>query len=229
MARPKRFDICPLGGAGVGGMLQTYIWFHLLTGPRRFGEVQRLIPQASRQMLTTQLRDLERLGAVHREVFAELPPRVEYSLTDLGQTSGLAVRQFVAWGEWFCEQMGLDFDEWLVRMGTRWKTWIWFQLFSGPQRFGALQQALPGISRQSLALELRELQGMRALERRIAADDPTRVEYALTDPAQRSEPILRQMYTWGRWYCEQAGIAFDWPAYPPLTDSAAHEATRHSA
>ena len=53
MARPRRFEICPLGGAGVGGMLQTYLWFHLLAGPRRFGELQRLIPQASRQMFNS--------------------------------------------------------------------------------------------------------------------------------------------------------------------------------
>ncbi len=212
MARPRRFEICPLGGAGVGGMLQTYLWFHLLAGPRRFGELQRLIPQASRQMLTNQLRDLERLGVVHRKVFAELPPHVEYSLTPLGQAAESAIRQFVAWGEWFCEQMGLDFDAWLVRMGTRWKVWIWYQLFSGPQRFGDLQRALLAISRQTLTLELREMQQMRVLVRRFSADEPQRAEYALTDLAQRSEPILRQMYAWGREFCEQAGLDFDWPA-----------------
>lgn len=223
MARPRRFEICPLGGAGVGGMLRTYLWFHLLAGPRRFGELQRLIPQASRQMLTNQLRDLERLGVVHREVYAKLPPHVEYSLTSLGQTSEPAIRQFVAWGEWFCDQTGLDFDVWLVRMGTRWKVWIWYQLFSGPQRFGDLQRALPAISRQTLALELRELQQMRVLTRHfstVGAEEPQRAEYALTDLAQRSEPILRQMYAWGRRFCEQAELDFDWPvSAEPATES----------
>ncbi|HZC07276.1 MAG TPA: helix-turn-helix domain-containing protein, partial [Ktedonobacterales bacterium] len=81
MARAKKTAICPLGGAGVSGMLQTFIWFHLLSGARRFGELQRLIPRASRQMLTMQLRELEQIGVVQRRSYAELPPKVEYSLT----------------------------------------------------------------------------------------------------------------------------------------------------
>lgn len=218
MARPKRFEVCPLGGSGVGGMLQTYIWFHLLAGPKRFGELQRLIPQASRQMLTIQLRDLEQLGIVHREVFAELPPHVEYSLTRLGTAAEPSVRQFVAWGEWLCDQLSLDLDDWLVRMGTRWKVWIWCQLFNGPKGFGDLQRLLPAISRQSLALELRELQQMGVLERRVSAEKPPRADYMLTDLAWRCEPILRRMYVWGRQFCEQAGIEFDWPVYHWPTD-----------
>ncbi|MGZ3583005.1 MAG: winged helix-turn-helix transcriptional regulator [Ktedonobacterales bacterium] len=96
---------CPAGIFSVGGRLKLRIAYHLLSGPKRFGELQRLIPEASRQMLTLQLRDLEQLGLLHREVYAQVPPKVEYSLTELGRGSEPALRQLNAWGE----QMGLSF------------------------------------------------------------------------------------------------------------------------
>jgi DNA-binding HxlR family transcriptional regulator len=77
----------------------------LLGGTRRFGELQRLIPEASRQMLTLQLRDLEQMGMVHRQAYAQVPPKVEYSLTELGRSFEPNLRQFNAWGE----QMGIGF------------------------------------------------------------------------------------------------------------------------
>jgi DNA-binding HxlR family transcriptional regulator len=75
------------------------IWYHLLSGTKRFGELQRLIPEASRQMLTMQLRDLEQIGVLHRQVYAQMPPKVEYSLTELGRSAEPMLRQFNMWGE----------------------------------------------------------------------------------------------------------------------------------
>src|SRR5215469_15859755 len=123
MPRPKKTETCPLGGVGVGGKWMFWIWYHLLGGTKRFGELQRLIPEASRQMLTLQLRELEQLGALERRVYAQRAPKVEYSLTALARQSEPMVRQFYAWGRWFCEQSGLDFDDWLVRLGGRWAIW----------------------------------------------------------------------------------------------------------
>jgi DNA-binding HxlR family transcriptional regulator len=96
---------CPAGIFSVGGRLKLRIAYQLLSGPKRFGELQRLIPEASRQMLTLQLRDLEQVGLLHREVYPQIPPKVEYSLTELGRGSEPALRQLNAWGE----QMGLSF------------------------------------------------------------------------------------------------------------------------
>src|SRR5258706_16028916 len=84
MTRLKKTLLCPLGGVGVGGKWKFWVWYHLLSGTRRFGELQRLLPQASRQMLTIQLRELEQMGFLRRQVYIQRSPKVEYSLTELG-------------------------------------------------------------------------------------------------------------------------------------------------
>lgn len=105
LTQQQKATRCPAGIFSVGGRLKLRIAYQLLSGPKRFGELQRLIPEASRQMLTLQLRDLEQLGMLHREVYAQVPPKVEYSLTELGRSSEPALRQLNAWGV----QMGLGF------------------------------------------------------------------------------------------------------------------------
>jgi DNA-binding HxlR family transcriptional regulator len=94
---------------------QLQIIYHLLNGTRRFGELQRLIPDASRQMLTLQLRELEQLGMLHREAYDQVPPKVEYSLTELGCSFEPVLRQFLAWGEEHQEQLGVEWSNLLLR------------------------------------------------------------------------------------------------------------------
>ena len=67
--------------------------------PYRFGELRRLVPDISQRMLTQTLRDLQRDGYVHREVFPTKPPSVEYSLTDLGHSMFSALQFFLDWAE----------------------------------------------------------------------------------------------------------------------------------
>lgn len=110
MSRQKKFTICPAGMVGVGGKWKFWICYHLLAGPKRFGELRRLLPQASRQMLTIQLRELEQVGVLQRQVYVQVPPKVEYSLTELGRNSEPMLRQIYAWGRWYCDQIGLEFD-----------------------------------------------------------------------------------------------------------------------
>lgn len=76
----------------LSGKWKAGILFHLLPGTRRFGELQRLMPEATRQMLTAHLRELEQDGLIHRQVYAEVPPKVEYSLTALARRLGARVR-----------------------------------------------------------------------------------------------------------------------------------------
>lgn len=79
--------------------MKLRIGFHVLSGPKRFSELQRLIPEASRQLLTLQLRELEHQGILHRQVYAQVPPRVEYSLTEQGWRLEPMLRQFHMWAE----------------------------------------------------------------------------------------------------------------------------------
>jgi len=70
----------------IGGRWKCPIIHHLLSGTKRFNELRKLIPAASQRMLTKHLRELEEHGIVHRKVFAEVPPKTEYSLTDVGRS-----------------------------------------------------------------------------------------------------------------------------------------------
>jgi DNA-binding HxlR family transcriptional regulator len=68
-------------------------------GPQRFGQIRRLLDGVSEKVLSENLRQLEASGVVHREVFPEVPPRVEYSLTPLGDELNVALRPLEAWGD----------------------------------------------------------------------------------------------------------------------------------
>lgn len=85
--------------AVVGGKWKPLILWALQDRPRRFGELRRDVPGVSEKMLTQQLRELEADGIVHREVYREVPPRVEYSLTALGQSLNAALMPLGDWGE----------------------------------------------------------------------------------------------------------------------------------
>ena len=92
---------CPVRAAltVIGGKWKPVIIYHLLEGTRRFGELRRLMPDATQKMLTQQLRELERHGIVARKIYREVPPKVEYSLTRLGQTLRPAMAELCKWGE----------------------------------------------------------------------------------------------------------------------------------
>lgn len=73
----------------------------LLTGTKRFGELKNSLSGVSQKVLTTNLRSLEEKGIIEREVFPEVPPRVEYTLTDLGKTLEPIIDSMHAWGEFY--------------------------------------------------------------------------------------------------------------------------------
>src|SRR5262249_5771445 len=92
----------------VGGRWKLPIVYRLLSGTKRFGALRRLIPEVTQQILTMQLRELEQMGILHRQVYAQVPPKVEYSLTELGRSLEPIVLQIYAWGEWYCDQHGIE-------------------------------------------------------------------------------------------------------------------------
>jgi len=83
----------------IGGKWKPIILYLIDKGGNRFGILQRGIDGISKQMLTKQLRELEADGLIHREIFAEIPPRVEYSITEKGRTLFPIIKSMSAWGE----------------------------------------------------------------------------------------------------------------------------------
>jgi DNA-binding HxlR family transcriptional regulator len=82
----------------VGGKWKPIVLWRLAPGPRRFGELRRLVAGISEKMLAQQLREMEADGIVSRKDFHEVPPRVEYALTPLGVSLTEALRPLCEWG-----------------------------------------------------------------------------------------------------------------------------------
>jgi DNA-binding HxlR family transcriptional regulator len=89
----------------IGGKWKAVILYYLSQGPKRFNELRRLLPEVTQRMLTLQLRELEQDGIVHREIYKEVPPKVEYSLTEFGASLGPIIVQMLDWGEHYMEQI----------------------------------------------------------------------------------------------------------------------------
>lgn len=83
----------------IGDKWKVLILRDLMPGTKRFGELKKSIGTVSQKVLTAQLRAMEESGLVHREVYAEVPPRVEYSLTELGKSLKPILDSLLAWGE----------------------------------------------------------------------------------------------------------------------------------
>lgn len=108
--RHKRYDCdfgCPVEACVevIGGKWKGVILFHLLGGTKRFNELSRLLPAVTQRMLTRQLRELEADQIIERKVYPEVPPKVEYSLTEFGRTLEPVLRTLQGWGMSYLEQI----------------------------------------------------------------------------------------------------------------------------
>ena len=92
---------CPVAATleYIGGRWKTIILYYLSSGTRRFGEIGARIPTISRKVLTEQLKELERDGLIMRKQYNEIPPRVEYSLTTLGESLSPVFDAMSVWGK----------------------------------------------------------------------------------------------------------------------------------
>lgn len=103
-ARHSRFDCSPgcAVEAAVGlidGKWKSVILYHLLSGTLRFSEIRRIIANVTPRMLTNQLRELEEDGLIIRTVYAQVPPKVEYSLSPLGRSMEPVLLALKGWGD----------------------------------------------------------------------------------------------------------------------------------
>ena len=97
----KELPACPVETTLtlIGDKWKVLILRDLLPGTKRFGELKKSIGSVSQKVLTAQLRDMEENGLINRKVYAEVPPRVEYSLTDLGKSLEPILDAMWYWGE----------------------------------------------------------------------------------------------------------------------------------
>ncbi|GMX60273.1 winged helix-turn-helix transcriptional regulator [Paenibacillus elgii] len=89
----------------IGGKWKGVIIYHLLSGTKRFNELRRIYPQVTHHTLTLQLRDLEREGIVTRKIYNQVPPKVEYSLTEFGRTLEPIILLMKEWGDQYEERV----------------------------------------------------------------------------------------------------------------------------
>jgi DNA-binding HxlR family transcriptional regulator len=90
----------------VGGKWKTVVLWYLKNGKKRFGELNRLIPQITEKMLSIQLKQLEKSGLVSRKVYPEVPLRVEYGLTPLGKSLIPVLDAIAKWGRMMSDSRG---------------------------------------------------------------------------------------------------------------------------
>lgn len=96
----KKYGGCPVSATLkiIGGKWKPLILYFISVDVNRFGQLQRMMPDCSKRMMTTQLRELEDDGLVHREVFAEVPPKVIYTLTNKGESLRPLFSELSKWG-----------------------------------------------------------------------------------------------------------------------------------
>ena len=94
-------DYCPIHSVTklIGGKWKMPLMYIIQSGPKRFGELRRILSPITEQMLTKQLRELEGHNLISRNDFQTIPPRVEYSLTDFGKPLSGIINQYQNFGE----------------------------------------------------------------------------------------------------------------------------------
>lgn len=108
---------CPVEAAMdvIGGKYKALIVYELIDGTKRYNEIQKAIPQATPRMLSKQLKELEEDGVLNRILYPVVPPKTEYSLTELGTTLVPIVESLCKWGEYYFDLAGVpvpgDSDE----------------------------------------------------------------------------------------------------------------------
>lgn len=95
----------------IGGKWKPLIIWHLKDKTMRFNELKKSLPNVTQKMLTQQLREMEYHGFIHRKVYAQVPPKVEYSLTELGETLIPLLEIMCQWGTYYLKIVGATAED----------------------------------------------------------------------------------------------------------------------
>lgn len=103
---PAPYNFCPVRTTlnVLGGKWKLLILSYLLTGTRRYGELRRLLPEITEKMLIQELREMEQDGVVQRTVYQQVPPKVEYTLTDHGRRVQPLLDSLLEWGNGYLQR-----------------------------------------------------------------------------------------------------------------------------
>lgn len=106
--KAKTFQ-CPmeLAMAIIGGKYKAVILWHLLDTTLRYNEIQKFIPKATPKMLSQQFKELEADGIISRKLYPVVPPRTEYSLTEMGKSLIPVIQALETWGEEYFKYLGI--------------------------------------------------------------------------------------------------------------------------
>ncbi|MBC6608666.1 helix-turn-helix transcriptional regulator [Hymenobacter sp. BT188] len=109
-APPNTLNLCPVRTTMnvLGGKWKLLILSYLLHGPQRYGELRRAIPEITEKMLIQELRELELDGILTRTVYQQVPPKVEYSLTEQGQLIQPLLNSLTEWGHGYLQREGMQ-------------------------------------------------------------------------------------------------------------------------
>lgn len=88
----------------IGGKWKGLVLYFLMNGPKRTSELKRIIPNITQKMLIQTLKDLEASGLVNRKMYNQVPPKVEYSPTELGESLKPILQELCLWGSHYAEQ-----------------------------------------------------------------------------------------------------------------------------
>ena len=117
-------DCCPVETTleMIGGKYKALILWHLSNGKLRFSELKKAIPHATPKMLTQQLRELESDDLIHREVFPVIPPKVEYSLTETGESLIPVLIAMRDWGACYLRNKNMESTCFMMKKNNRFST-----------------------------------------------------------------------------------------------------------
>lgn len=178
----------------------------------RFKELEKKIEGINTKILINELKSLENHGIINRKVYAEVPSRVEYSLTKKGTDLTQLYNEIILFGNKNSsvpvEDEAINKIEIIKRQLTfamelitsKWSAPIIYSLFEKKRRFKDLERYIEGISTRMLVKELQHLEKREIVSRTSYPEVPPRVEYALTDKGKSLYKIFNELITFAKKY-----------------------------